>query len=180
MARTTTTTTAHHHHHHHHESARDRSCPPRDRSSPSMEPASSRSIDRRGRGPLMRDPPGRDWSRWVPHRKVRYFCAGTFFAFGASAFASVAASIVGRRSSVVVRTHGMVKICMHRVVRVEHPCPRRVRLGVRMHACMDACVDACAWVRVSALADARTHGRTTRRDREFDDRDDTRGKIREC
>ena len=115
-----------------------------------------------------------------PIRKVRYFCAGTFFAFGASAFASVAASIVGRRSSVVVRTHGMVKICMHRVVRVEHPCARRVRLGVRMHACMDACVDACAWVRVSALADARTHGRTTRRDREFDDRDDTRGKIREC
>jgi len=41
-------------------------------------------------------------------------------------------------------------------------------------------MDACAWVRVSALADARTHGRTTRRDREFDDRDDTRGKIREC
>ena len=108
----------------------------------------------------MRDPPGRDWSRWVPHRKVRYFCAGTFFAFGASAFASVAASIVGRRSSVVVRTHGMVKICMHRVVRVEHPCARRVRLGVRMHAWMHA------WMRAPAGCACRhwlTRGRTDAR-----------------
>jgi len=142
MARTTTTTTAHHHHHHHHESARDRSCPPRDRSSPSMEPASSRSIDRRGRGPLMRDPPGRDWSRWVPHSKREIFLRGNVLRVWRERVR--VGGCVDRRSSVVGRrANAWDGKDMYASRRARRASMRASRASRCSHACMHGCMRGC-------------------------------------